>query len=635
MRPVTQRTSIDIHSWNKGLITEASPLNFPEGASVDEENFVLDRDGSRRRRFGYDYETGWSQVSFAESATAYAMAIHNYLWENVDEDPEKALLVHQVGNRLYIFDADVTAVSANLLFSGPISLTATIAERFSFASIQGDLIVVTGDQNIRAISYQSSLSYTITQARLTVRDFWGIDDGFKVDERPSATATLSCTAGARHHYNLYNQGWPPLFFCATEGTDNPTEMNNGTNADPVSHTFTILGQYPSNADIIYTAMTFFTSGRKAYFPYALQNIHSGNTPAPRGHYIIDLFDRSGGRSAAYTQDIASGFNRRGNYTAFIPLDQSTGGIKATAAYAGRIWYACSPGEVGGDSRSPHVGTFILFSKLVDSAGDIGKCYQEADPTAEDISDLIDTDGGYIQLPDAINIKALIPFKASLLVFADNGVWEIMGGDRGFTATEYQSRFLMNNGAINAESIVVTPDAVIYWSRNGIYAITLGSEGTTFESLSEKSVQTLYNDIPYNSKIYSVGYYDDVEYRVRWLYQETYNAYAPHCFTHELILDLSIPAFSKFSIKDMDTFPNTPRITGYAPVPIQARDLSGLTYKYSTLVSELSGSHNITFSSIRNTNFRDWSIADYLRGSATSTLSGGTDAAAYLVTGYIL
>ena len=633
MRPVTQRFPIDINSWNKGLITEASPINFPEGASLDEENFVLDRDGSRRRRFGMDYEDGYGHAHFAESATAAFMAVSNFLWENVDENPDVNYLVHQFGNRLYFFNADTSAVSANLLFGGPLTLTATTVARFSMATIQGNLIVVTGDQNIRIVAKEGTDTLTLTQSRLKVRDFWGVDDGLPVDERPSATATISCTIGARHHYNLYNQGWPPLFFCATEGTANPTEMNNGTNAEPVSHTYSILGQFPSNADIIYTAMTFFTSGRKAYFPYALQNIHSGNTPAPRGHYIIDLFDRSGGRSAAYTQDIASGFNRRENYTGFIPVDQSTGGIRATAAYAGRIWYACTSGEIGGDSRSPHVGTFVLFSRLVDSTENLSQCYQEADPTAEDISDLIDTDGGYLPFPDAVDIKALVPFKSSLLVFADNGVWEIAGGDRGFTATEYQSKFLTNNGALNSACIVVAGDSVMYWSRNGIYAVGVGQTGVVeVQSITESTIQTLYNDIPYNSKLWATGHYDDVEYRVRWLYQATYNAFQVYWYDTELILDLSIPAFSKFTIKNMRTAVDTPHITGYISVPTQSRDIAAADYKYSAIVPEASSSFAFTASYYKNQYFRDWAKAD---STATSTLSGGADAAAFLVTGYIL
>ncbi len=621
MRPTTQRQPFEATKWVRGIITEASPLNFPEGSSLDEENFVLDRDGSRARRKGLDYEVQYA-ANAVDSLTASNVAITNFLWENVSEDPETNYLVHQFGNKLYVFDADRTAVSANVLFGGGISLSASTAVRFSFASLQGDLIVAVGDQSLRILSELSG-SYTLTTARLTVRDFWGVDDSFAVDER---TATLT----PLHAYNLYNQGWPAEFFCATEATDNPTEMNNGTTTDPVEATKTYLGVYPSNADVIYAGLTFFSSGRQAYYSFALQNVVLGNTPAAKGHYIIDLFNRSQGRVDTYQADIDAGKPARVNYTSAIPTDQSTGGIKTVAAYAGRIFFACTAGEVGGDSKSPHVGTFVMFSRLVDSREDIGKCYQEADPTAEDISDLVDTDGGYIQLPDAVNIKALVPFKTTLLILADNGVWAISGGDKGFTATEYLSSFITNNGCISAESIVTTQSAVYYWSRNGIYAIGIDNTGIASESLTEETIQTLYNDIPYNSKKYAVGYYDDVSYRLRWLYQDSFDAQYPQKYTNELILDTFMPAWSKFTLKELPA--RSPFATGYIHIPIQSREIALADFKYSVLAEDTSGTYVMTAAYYKNPHFRDWGVAD---SSATSTLSAGVDAEAFLVTGYVL
>lgn len=624
MKPVTSRQPYDVTSWVAGLITEASPVNFPEGASVDEENFVLSRDGSRARRLGLDYETGYAFNNLQGSATASGKVISTYLWTNVNQNPADNVLVHQFGNRLSFYDADTSAISANILFGGDISITATTNVRFSFASIQGDLIVAVGDQVVRRIKRESSASYSIAQSRIQVRDFWGVDDGLDTDERTAVLSNL-------HAYNLYNQGWPNEFFCTpyvgAAGRD-PNSMDEGANVDPVSQTFVSLGMYPSNADVIYVAMTTLLNGRQAYYPYALENIAFGNTPAAKGHYIIDLFDRSGGRSAAYTQDVAKGFTKRVNYTGSLVTDQSTGGIKAVAAYAGRIWYAVSAGEIGGDSRSPKVGTFVLFSQLVDNATDITSCYQEADPTAEDISDLVDTDGGYIQLPDAVDVQALVPFKTYLLVFAANGVWAVFGGDKGFTATEYQSAFLTNNGIISSGSIVVTPDGVVYWSRNGIYVVTTGEvQGLAIQSLTEKTIQTLYNNIPYNSKVNAVGYYDDVKYRARWLYQNTFDAGFPQKYTHELILDFSMPAWSKFTFKTLSA--RSPYVSGYIPLPVTNR--THADFKYATLGVDLSETYGFVASYYKNTDFVDWYTADV---SATSTASRGTDAAAYLVTGYV-
>ena len=57
------KTPVELTSFSKGLITEANPLTFPPDASVDEQNFVLNRNGTRSRRLGMDWEDGYTQVS--------------------------------------------------------------------------------------------------------------------------------------------------------------------------------------------------------------------------------------------------------------------------------------------------------------------------------------------------------------------------------------------------------------------------------------------------------------------------------------------------------------------------------------------------------------------------------------------
>ena len=43
-----QKGDTQITNFVKGYVTEASPLNFPEGASLDEVNMKLKRNGSIR-----------------------------------------------------------------------------------------------------------------------------------------------------------------------------------------------------------------------------------------------------------------------------------------------------------------------------------------------------------------------------------------------------------------------------------------------------------------------------------------------------------------------------------------------------------------------------------------------------------
>lgn len=55
----------------KGMITEASPLTYPEDASYDEDNMILYRKGNRSRRLGIDFEDGYVLLVLdGESAAA-------------------------------------------------------------------------------------------------------------------------------------------------------------------------------------------------------------------------------------------------------------------------------------------------------------------------------------------------------------------------------------------------------------------------------------------------------------------------------------------------------------------------------------------------------------------------------------
>ena len=58
-----QGQRFEIKAFIKGLITEASPLNFPAEATIDEENFELRKNGTRERRFGMDFEDNYSLIN--------------------------------------------------------------------------------------------------------------------------------------------------------------------------------------------------------------------------------------------------------------------------------------------------------------------------------------------------------------------------------------------------------------------------------------------------------------------------------------------------------------------------------------------------------------------------------------------
>jgi len=115
-------------TYVRGLITEASPLTYPENASVDEDNFDLFRDGSRKPRRGLDFETGFSE-SANVSSTQFVSRSHSwFLWRAVANDGQNNVHVIQQGDTLLIFDADVDVTpttSETLLTQPTVSPSAT------------------------------------------------------------------------------------------------------------------------------------------------------------------------------------------------------------------------------------------------------------------------------------------------------------------------------------------------------------------------------------------------------------------------------------------------------------------------------------------------------------------------------
>jgi len=76
--------SRDYFSLAKGLITEAPYPKFPVDGTVDELNMILNKDGSRERRPGIDYEASHVEEFIGLSGAAVSTeSISVHRWNNV------------------------------------------------------------------------------------------------------------------------------------------------------------------------------------------------------------------------------------------------------------------------------------------------------------------------------------------------------------------------------------------------------------------------------------------------------------------------------------------------------------------------------------------------------------------------
>ena len=495
-----------VNTFVKGLITEASPLTFPENASLDEVNFKLNRDGSRDRRWGmqniYREALPFSRVEFEK----YTGKV--FKWEQPKGARKSVIGVVQVGYLLYFVDLTTQPKPSTVLddlvwYDGAMPLlnggTAVDAsdqlsgtKPIEFATINGYLLLLCEEVSLPFLAWYDDDADEVHWgwADIIVRDIWGVEDGLGQGVRP---VELSET----HRYNLINQGWLDTIV-TTCGT-------------PILECFkSYNGDYPSNIDSWGSGRTADLTSADVYKfdpAIAARNVVN-NQPAAKGHHIIHIYNR--------------GLWRQNLTGVTVPTDLEESFFTTIETYAGRAWYSGIRGKVlDGDENSPNLCQAVLFSQVMETPLDLVRCYQEADPTSYEFNEVVDTDGGIIFINGCSFIHKIKAIKSSLWVFGDNGVWEIRGsGEQGFTATSFEVRKINSIGICAKDSVVDANGVIFYWAYSGIYAIQPdpninGVYNTT--NVTHYTIQTKYDDFDTYTKTSAKGIYDPYNNKIRWLY----------------------------------------------------------------------------------------------------------------------
>ena len=624
---MAQKAEAAYRSFVKGLITEANQLTFPDNASIDEANFVLNRDGSRSRRLGVDYESSYALTATGLTATDIKEGKQSFhIWESPGGDTSVTLGIVRIKDKLWFMNLLTDSPSANLKNSGnPITITSLSNSKIETSVINNKCVIVSKDLPRPVLLTYNVSTGAVTQStiQIQIRDIYGVDDSLFLDTRP---VTLS----NEHKYNLRNQGWNK-------------NIVTTTGADAITLTKTDLGVYPANSDnwTLGKISNASSADYEKYDPDTLNKNSFSNYQIAKGSFIIDAFERGVGRMNA--SDVTSG----------LPTDREEGNISTITSYAQRLFYSGIESNVTGpDIRSPNYSGYIFFSKIIKSDDDFGTCHQEADPTDPGINDLIDTDGGSIQIPDITRVVRIIASQASILVFAENGVWEIYGDTGGFIATSFQASKISTNGITNGDSVVNVNGNFIYWSKAGIYLLKPDAASGRFaaESLSLTSIQDLYLNIPEVAKDFAKGIYDEKENRVRFLYNDSASYSSsnyPNSYNKELIYDLTLKAWSKNEISSLVS--DSPYIADYALIPgysVTTREESVVAGTDTVLVTagdtvvvpdDVASSRteqfsfltivgtSFTLSKYNGSDFLDWKTKD----------SVGVNYSSYLYTGYEL
>lgn len=642
-----QTSAVEISNFVAGLITEASPLTFPNNASLDEQNFVLRRDGSRRRRLGIDYEDGYSILSTGVvPGPGQEIAFETYQWANAGGDAAKTLVVVQVGNEIRVFDTSFGSVSFNLVYTH-IVLGSNTVTKYSFATVDGDLVIASGAPDILLFKYKNGV-ITPSTGRLLIRDLFGVSDEAAGENlrTGNGVTTRPATLTPQHLYNLRNQTW----------AEPRKVVTNEAVQDLISDFFLRSGivdssKYPSNADVVtFSVYPDANDGddrlTDRFNAFDVINNPIGTTAAPKGYFIIDALSRGSSRMQEEVK-LRGRYPQLTHAVSNLPVDLTPGGATVIAEYSGRVFYAGFSGEVSeGDENSPKMSSYVLFSQLVEDPSDIFNCYQSGDPTSKEEPDLLDTDGGFIRLEGAYGITRMIAVNNALVVVATNGVWLIQGGsDYGFKATNYLTTKVTSYGCNSPSSVVQVDTSVIYWGEDGIYVIAQNQYGDYIaENLTQKTIQTFYEDIPSLDRAYCAGTYDNYERKVYWTYgnrlqssgsskqlvfDTTLGAFYPFVFNGndfpKIVAGVKVPPYRLEVVPEKVTVLDEDVVSSGSLVTVSSEVLqSALNETIYLTITATAPAIKFTFSSYNNGEFKDWVTSDGI----------GTDAKAFLLTGWM-
>lgn len=614
-----------------GLHTESSAINKPDETTIDEENFELLIDGSRKRRNGLKLETGGVQLSLPSTlGTSYV--VNSFVWKNVASDPSRTFIVLQTGCDLQFFESGTTVstgleteVISVLAFKVSGRTDAEICQHpLAFSSGRGRLIVTGKYVEPFYVEYNTTTSnFTIKQLPVSERDFVGIEDGIANRAHPT-------TITDAHTYNLRLRGWKNADI---------TTYNTNESEYPNKVQIPWLGYARQVDDVTYIS----EDGVKAFNSGKLAAEVFGTSSAPKGAYLLEPWDTTivsgegdagflgienwtvasevsdpwtvtvtvtghplvngdeisiSGNLFRYTQFITFEGIPAGTYSAVGSIDGkytvANAGVndfeisvnrpfeflifedqyleygyiaddpvlyptdyifktderpQVCAWFAGRTWF------MGIDD--PKLSDRIYFSQIVESEEQFGRCYQQADPSDPQINSLVATDGGVIVVPDLGSVKGTEVWNDSLLIFTDTGVWQVGGGDRGFfTADGYSVRKVSDSNCTSFFSVVRVDDQVMWTGDNGINVIFIDPQSgqLAVRSLTETTIQALWNDIPGAQQAKVKAAYDNARKRVYFLYSGDATSDTSE-YDSTLVFDTRLGAFYKL------TFPTS--TTSYA------------------------------------------------------------------------
>jgi len=575
-------------SFCRGLITESTPLTYPEDASYDEDNLLIYNKGNRTRRLGVDYDWGANPttISGLNSTTIYTKPINGFVWKSPNGDSSKAWYVIQIGTDLRFYDLNAYPVayisSIGIISVASMVVSGTTQGKLSFASGMGALFCAGDGYEPFRVSWDGA-TITLVRIYVQIRDLTGLQDGLSPEDEPSSLT-------ATHHYNLLNQGW-----FNEEGTGSTVSYFIPSTGQPSTH----VQKGEANLNYYKGHSTFYPPNNKVWWESptigsskafgnqdvdSLRKTYFGSANCARGHYVLNAFNMD------YTS-----FSGVSGLTAKLTKNRPV----TIGFYAGRVWYA--------------VGSTVYFSQVIkdqNSTFQAGMCYQENDPTVPDINQLLASDGGVIQIPEMEKCIRLFPLGSGILCLSTNGVWFITGTSAGFSATDFTISKISPIGCDSPNSVVEVDGEVYWFSLVGIQGLSqktgIYGPSSSMDKLliTDTTIRKFYNSLSDSSRKSAQAMYDPSTNSIQWLIQSATNL-APCQYDRSLNYNLTAKAFYPWTFSSSSV---RPYIAGCFQSTMPTR-VTGESDRYVSYLKyyilEPGSDYSLVFGAVTDTFFTDW------------------------------
>lgn len=507
----------EFNTFVGGILTEANPINYPAGFTLDEENFILERNGTRRRRLALDVEQNFVDTTLRYKTNPLRQSNGGRLlrWQD-----DKIVIFLQ--GQLSSFDIDTGTISSSetvipytasdntdsLSIYRDYLILARDGVDYSTTALDGTVVNITDAQGIEVIGTDT---VSLGERRLIIRDFIGVPDS----EGTTRPATLS----NEHLYNLLNGGW------------------SKTNIDQF---FIDNAVYPTVYDNMNTGLDAATG---AFTSQWVIDANTGTTQIPKGRFTVDAMEPSTSREGNLfeTVGVLAGSLDQG--------EVGSGEIETAVEYAGRHFFGCNM-----TSTAQFGTTLICYSPVTATPDNINLCFQQNDPTARDFNQGLATDGGFIDVSEVGTLYRILPVKDRLFIFSSKGVYELFSPNNIFDPVSLSLRKVTDAVPTTDEfvptqldkclHIVVANDTIVYWARGGIYRLDYDGNSATYKAtnISSSKIQTLFNNIPHGKQVSASGLYVPRDQTIRWSFADNAVFFQTEWNNKELVYDLVLDAW---------------------------------------------------------------------------------------------